>query len=53
MKSVLEYLTDLEDNNSKEWFNANKKRYQEACVEFEGLLTRLLSSMGELDGRFP
>ena len=53
LKGVLEYLADLESNNGKEWFNANKKRYQEAGAEFEGLLARLLSSMSELDGRFP
>jgi len=53
VKGVLEYLADLEKNNNKEWFNANKKRYQEAGAEFEGLLARLLSSMGCLDERFP
>jgi len=53
VNGVLKYLTDLENNNSKEWFNTNKKRYNEAGAEFEGLLARLLSSMGGLDERFP
>ena len=52
MNVVLKYLADLENNNSKEWFNGNKKRYNEAGAEFEGLLARLLSSMGDLDERF-
>ena len=53
MKEALEYLADLENNNSKEWFNASKKRYIAADAEFEGLLARLLSSMSCLDERFP
>ena len=53
MKRVLTYLADLESNNNREWFYANKKRYQEACMEFKGLLARLLSSMGGLDERLP
>jgi uncharacterized protein (TIGR02453 family) len=30
MKQILQYLADLEQNNNREWFHANKKRYEEA-----------------------
>ncbi len=30
MSSVLNYLASLEQNNTREWFHANKQEYQEA-----------------------
>ena len=29
MKEIIDFLLDLSRNNNKEWFNANKRRYQE------------------------
>ena len=29
MKEILDFLRDLDSNNHREWFNANKDRYQE------------------------
>lgn len=29
MKEILDFLRDLDNNNHREWFNANKDRYQE------------------------
>jgi len=30
MKKVLQFLHDLSENNNKEWFNANRSRYEES-----------------------
>ena len=30
MKVLLEFLSDLRDNNNREWFLENRKRYEES-----------------------
>jgi len=30
MENVLQFLTGLSENNTREWFNANKKAYDES-----------------------
>ena len=35
MNEILEYLADLAENNNREWYHANKERYQKAKSEFE------------------
>ncbi|MCH8223951.1 MAG: TIGR02453 family protein, partial [Chloroflexi bacterium] len=30
---IFEFLSDLRDNNSRDWFNANKKRYESDVKE--------------------
>ena len=37
-KCILEYLTDLAQNNNREWYHANKERYKQANAEFERLV---------------
>jgi uncharacterized protein (TIGR02453 family) len=32
-QDVFDFLTDLQANNSRDWFQANKKRYEDAVVE--------------------
>ncbi len=49
MKDVLEFLTDLSKNNNREWFNANKKRYQQARETFEGMVNRLIPGIRKFD----
>ncbi len=50
MKSILEYLADLEKNNNREWYHANKTRYQKANAAFESFLEKLILAIGEFDG---
>lgn len=33
-KSVIEFLTELKENNNREWFQANKKKYDAAKKDF-------------------
>lgn len=46
-QATLQFLAELKENNNKEWFTANKPRYETAKKEFEqfvdGLITRIAS----------
>ena len=42
---ILEFLKQLKDNNNREWFNSNKKCYEEARLEFKKIIDELLSAM--------
>ena len=47
------FLENLKQNNSREWFKANKKTYQEAVNQpFEDLLEKVLCRMGKEDADF-
>lgn len=35
---IMEYLSELEKNNNKEWYHAHKKKYKEANAQFEDFL---------------
>jgi uncharacterized protein (TIGR02453 family) len=50
MKEALKYLSDLERNNSRDWFRANEKRYRDADAGFDRLLERLMAAIGAFDG---
>jgi len=49
MNTILEYLTDLEKNNNREWYHANKERLHQANTEFEHLLGELIAAIGDFD----
>ena len=49
MKNVLPFLRDLAENNTREWFQDNKKRYQQARGEFEEYITKLLPKLALID----
>jgi uncharacterized protein (TIGR02453 family) len=49
MKKVLEYLTDLTNNNDREWYHTNKERYKQANTEFEHFIGDLIIAIGEFD----
>ena len=42
IKNALDFLRDLEENNNREWFHANKYRYDEIKIEFETLINALI-----------
>ncbi|MCI8373219.1 MAG: DUF2461 domain-containing protein [Lachnospiraceae bacterium] len=46
---ILKYLTDLEKNNNREWYHANKTAYKEANAQFEELIQELILKIGEFD----
>ena len=43
--SVLEFLSDLKENNTREWFTAQKSDYQKQASEMELALTKLFPKM--------
>ncbi|WP_148410735.1 DUF2461 domain-containing protein [Murimonas intestini] len=48
-KIMLEYLADLEKNNTKEWYNGHKEEYRAANEEFLQLTGELICEIGKAD----
>lgn len=48
---ILNYLTELSENNNREWYHLHKAQYKEAEAEFEELLQRLILEIGKTDNR--
>ncbi len=48
-KNTFEYLKDLKSNNNREWFHANKKRYDTVKATFEETIKELIFSFGEFE----
>ncbi len=48
-KFMLNYLSNLSQNNNREWFAATKKERQEATAIFEELLQELIYGIGTFD----
>lgn len=44
-KSTLAFLSDLKKNNDKEWFDRNRKRYQDAKENFEGFVQDVIDEI--------
>lgn len=48
---IFQYLTDLKENNNREWYHLHKSEYKEANAQFEALLQELILSLGRTDSR--
>lgn len=46
---TLEFLRELKANNNKEWFDANRKRYEKVKSDYLALAADLLESMKKID----
>jgi len=49
MKLALDFIKELAENNNRDWFNAHKKRYQEALEIFRGFAGELLAGISNFD----
>jgi len=49
MKTLIPFLQDLAANNNREWFAANKKRYETAKKELNDFLEVLISDLAKTD----
>jgi len=49
MKSVLDFIKELTENNNRDWFNAHKNLYQEALETFRGFAGELLAGISRFD----
>ena len=47
--STLQFLRNLEKNNSREWFNENKTLYQEAQQDVISFVEKLMEEMADFD----
>lgn len=52
-QAILEYLAELERNNNRDWFHANKRQYQEAVRAFEELVGLLSLELRARDSTIP
>jgi uncharacterized protein (TIGR02453 family) len=48
-KTTLQFLTELKKNNSKEWFDANRKRYETAKEDVKDITEKLINEIGKND----
>ena len=48
-QSTLDFLADLRHHNEREWFNANRKRYNEAKAEYERFVQALIVKIVAFD----
>ena len=49
MDGMLSYLRDLEINNERDWYRANKARCKQAMAEFVDIVDRLIVAIGGFD----
>jgi uncharacterized protein (TIGR02453 family) len=48
-KHTFAFLNDLKENNNREWFNANKERYETSKKEFEDFIDQLIHGIATFD----
>jgi len=49
MEKIFTYLTDLENNNNRQWYLSHKEQRIEAEKEFEELMQELILELGKVD----
>ena len=49
LSDILTYLSDLSQNNDREWYHAHKAEYKAANAAFEELIQSLILRIGEFD----
>jgi len=53
MKAVLEFLTELRQNNNREWFTANRSRYETCRDKFLFITEVLINEIRKFDPEVP
>ncbi|MDP1621497.1 MAG: DUF2461 domain-containing protein [Bacteroidales bacterium] len=48
-KQVLDFLSQLEKNNNREWFQQNKQQYNEAKAEMESFVASVITDLAKFD----
>ncbi|HPQ33491.1 MAG TPA: DUF2461 domain-containing protein, partial [Tenuifilaceae bacterium] len=49
LTNSLNFLSELKDNNYREWFAENRSKYEIAKVEFEQFIAQLILRIKEFD----
>lgn len=53
MQEIYSFLSDLAQNNNREWFNEHKKRYKKANAQFLDVVQELIFGINEFDDLGP
>lgn len=53
MEEILEFLRDLEVNNSREWFEENRKRYEKTRKDFMDFTGKMINEIRKFDAELP
>ncbi|MCX6256990.1 MAG: DUF2461 domain-containing protein [Bacteroidia bacterium] len=48
-RQILDFLSDLKENNNREWFQANKSAYEKARISFEDFINSMIPEIGRFD----
>ncbi len=48
-KTTLSFLKELKKNNTKEWFDTNRKKYEAAKADFAALTNAVINGLGKKD----
>src|SRR5690606_14773338 len=48
-QSTLRFISNLEKNNNKPWFDAHRKQYEEAKADFEAFVQKVIDRHGKKD----
>lgn len=49
MKNIIEFLSELKENNNRDWFTANKAAYKEVEKEFNQFAEKLIEGISQFD----
>lgn len=47
LHDILTFLTELNENNNREWFNEQKPRFQELRLQFEDIVQQFIDELGK------
>jgi len=53
MNELLKFLSDLKENNNRDWFQENKERYQIVKQNHEGFVSKIISGVSSFDSNVP
>lgn len=53
INKILQYLTDLQNNNNREWYHEHAKERKEAMQEFENLVAIIMERVSIFDDTIP
>lgn len=51
MKEIIEFLTELADNNNKQWFDEHKERYKEVKAKWDDFSLKFMAGVEQFDSR--
>jgi len=49
VQNILSFLSNLKNNNNREWFQTNKKKYEEAKKQFDEIVLNLIKEVSLFD----